>query len=162
MAGNAERERAAREAARSEGAEGRARAAAHQAAIEVRCGVAYVAVGFTKGARRACGHAAIKVCYGAVGGTYQMQQRRACMQLLALLPPIHALGGVGTRPSRCAMVQWAVLHQMQQRRACMQLLALLPPVHALGIIIITLSDMPALLQDLGISSRMSCHLHKLA
>ena len=122
MAGNAERERAAREAARSEGAEGRARAAAHQAAIEVRCGVAYVAVGFTKGARRACGHAAIKVCYGAVGGTYQMQQRRACMQLLALLPPVHAL----------------------------------------GIIIITLSDMPALLQDLGISSRMSCHLHKLA
>ena len=36
MAGNAERMRAAREAARSEGAEGRARQATHQAAIEAR------------------------------------------------------------------------------------------------------------------------------
>lgn len=42
MAANAERERAAREAARSEGAEGRARAIAHQAAIEVRCGVVHL------------------------------------------------------------------------------------------------------------------------
>jgi len=34
--------------------------------------------------------------------------------------------GVGTRPSWCAMVLWALLHQMQQRRACMQLLTRLP------------------------------------